>query len=98
MPRRRTERPAETTEDIAMRSYRYTKDQVDEVLHQTEEYVRENPGQSMLYAFVAGYVLNWIPIGRILSTIFRLLLVALKPAALIYGATRAYQALQDEQR
>jgi hypothetical protein len=86
----------EKSEDLALRGYRYTKDQVDEVLHQTEDYVRENPGQSMLYAFVAGYLLNWLPIGRILSTIFRLLLVALKPAALIYGASRAYQALQDE--
>jgi hypothetical protein len=97
MPRRRTERPAETDDDIALRGYRYTRDQFDEVLHQTEEYVRENPGQSMLYAFVAGYLLNWLPIGRILGTIFRLLLVALKPAALIYGATRAYQALQEEE-
>lgn len=89
-------RSPEPTEDLALRSYRYTKDQVDEVLHQTEEYVRENPGQSMLYAFVAGYLLNWIPIGRILSTILRLLFVALRPAVLIYGASRAYQALQDE--
>src|SRR6266550_3288105 len=96
MPRRRAEQPAETTEDIALRGYRYTKTQFDEVLNQTEDYVRENPGQSMLYAFVAGYILNWLPIGRIVSTIFRLLLVALKPAALIYGASRAYQALQDE--
>ena len=97
MPRRRTEQPAEElTQDIALRGYRYTKDQVDEVLHQTEVYVRENPGQSMLYAFVAGYLLNWLPIGRIVSMIFRLLLVALKPAALIYGASRAYQALQDD--
>ena len=94
MPRRRAAQPAEITEDIALRGYRYTKDQIDEVLHQ--DYVRENPGQSMLYAFVAGYLLNWLPIGRILGTIFRLLLVAFKPAALIYGATRAYQALQDE--
>jgi hypothetical protein len=92
MPKQHVEKP----EDLALRGYRYTKDQVDEVLHQTEDYVRENPGQSMLYAFVAGYLLNWLPIGRILSTIFRLLLVALKPAALIYGASRAYQALQDE--
>ena len=96
MPRRRAAQPAEITEDIALRGYRYTKDQIDEVLHQTEDYVRDNPGQSMLYAFVAGYLLNWLPIGRILSTIFRLLLVALKPAVLIYGASRAYQALQDE--
>jgi hypothetical protein len=96
MPRRRAAQPAEMTEDIALRGYRYTKDQIDEVLHQTEDYVRDNPGQSMLYAFVAGYLLNWLPIGRILGTIFRLLLVALKPAVLIYGASRAYQALQDE--
>jgi hypothetical protein len=96
MPRRRAEQPAEITDDIALRSFRYTREQVDEVLHQTEDYVRENPGQSMLYAFVAGYLLNWLPVGRILGTIFRLLLVALKPAALIYGASRAYQALQDE--
>jgi hypothetical protein len=89
-------RPVEQPDDLALRSYRYTKGQVDEVLHQTEDYVRENPGQSMLYAFVAGYLLNWLPIGRILGTIFRLLLVALKPAVLIYGASRAYQAFQDE--
>lgn len=90
-------RPVEKSEDLTLRSFRYTKDQIDEVLHQTEDYVRENPGQSMLYAFVAGYLLNWLPMGRILSTIFRLLLVALKPAVLIYGASRAYQALQDDQ-
>ena len=89
-------RPLPNSEDIALRSFRYTKEQVDEVLHQTEDYVRENPGQSMLYAFVAGYLLNWLPIGRILSSMFRLLLLALKPAVLIYGASRAYQALQDE--
>lgn len=90
-------RPVKPSEDLALRGYRYTKDQVDEVLHQTEDYVRDNPGQSMLYAFVAGYLLNWLPIGRILGTIFRLALVALKPAILIYGASRAYQALQDEE-
>jgi hypothetical protein len=89
-------RPLENPEDIALRGFRYTKEQVDEVLHQTEDYVRENPGQSMLYAFVAGYLLNWLPIGRILRSMFRLLLLALKPAVLIYGASRAYQALQDE--
>lgn len=89
-------RSAETPEDLALRGFRYTKEQVDEVLHQTEDYVRENPGQSMLYAFVAGYLLNWLPIGRILGTIFRLLFVALKPAILIYGASKVYQAAQDE--
>ena len=89
-------RSVETPEDLALRSFRYTKGQVDEVLHQTEDYVRGNPGQSMLYAFVAGYLLNWLPIGRILGTIFRLLFVALKPAVLVYGASKIYRAAQDE--
>jgi hypothetical protein len=96
MPKRRAARPVETPEDLALRGFRYTKEQVDGVLHQTEDYVRENPGQSMLYAFVAGYLLNWIPVRRILGTMLRLLFVAFKPAVLIYGASRAYQALQDE--
>jgi len=89
-------RSVETPEDLALRSFRYTKGQVDEVLHQTEDYVRKNPGQSMLYAFVAGYLLNWLPIGRILGTIFRLVFVALKPAVLVYGASKIYRAAQDE--
>ncbi|HXM74780.1 MAG TPA: hypothetical protein VN904_05860, partial [Chthoniobacterales bacterium] len=59
-------RSTETPEDIVVRGFQYTKDQVDEVLHQVERYVRQNPGQAMLYAFVAGYVLNRLPVGGLL--------------------------------
>jgi len=90
------EQSAGTSEDLALRSLRYTKEQFDEVLEQTEEYVRENPGQALLYAFVAGYILNRLPIGRIVSGFLRLSFVALRPAILIYGATKLYQAAQDE--
>jgi hypothetical protein len=50
-----------------------------------------------LYAFIAGYILNRLPIGRILGGLLRLLAVALKPAVLIYGATKLYQATQEEE-
>ena len=93
MPRRTTR----ASEDLTERSLRYTKEQFEEILGQTENYVRENPGQSLFYAFVAGYILNRLPIGRIVGGVFRLFLFALKPAILIYGATRLYQAAEEEE-
>ena len=73
------------------------KDQVEAVLSDTEDYVREKPAQSLVWAFVAGYVLNRLPLGRVLSGLVRLLIVALRPAILIYGAAKLYQAAQEEQ-
>jgi hypothetical protein len=83
--------------DIAQRSLNYTRDQFGEVLQQTEEYVRENPTRAMGFALLAGFVLNRLPLGRILSGIVRLLFLAFKPAILAYGATKLYQASQNEQ-
>jgi hypothetical protein len=91
------ERFAGDTEDLAERGLRYTKEQFDEILNETENYVRQNPGQSLFYAFVVGFILNRLPIGRILSGLLRLFFFALKPAILIYGATKLYQASQDEE-
>jgi hypothetical protein len=45
---------------------------------------------------MAGYILNRLPLGRIVSGLFRLLVVALRPAILIYGAAKLYQASQEE--
>jgi hypothetical protein len=86
----------EATEDFALRTLNYTKEQFEEVVDQTERYVRENPGQALLYAFVAGYLLNRLPLGGILRGLVRLSFFALKPAVLIYGATKLYTALQEE--
>lgn len=90
--RRRTQPPQNLAED----GLRYTKETFDELMNQTEEYVRTNPAQSVFYAFVAGFILNRLPIGRIAGGIFRLALFALKPAILIYGATKLYQAIEEE--
>ena len=84
-------------EDLAERSLRYTREHFDDVVAQTETYVRENPVQSIAYAVLAGFVLNRLGIGRIVSGVVRLLLFALKPAILIYGAAKLYEATQDEE-
>lgn len=82
--------------DVAERSLRYTKDQFEQVLEQTEEFVRENPARSIAYALIAGFILNRLPIGRILSGLVRLIMIAIKPAILAYGATKLYQAAQND--
>ena len=87
---------ASIPDDLAGRTVRYTKDEFERVLQQTEDYVRERPVQSIGYALLAGFVLNRLPIGRILSGVVRLLLIAFKPAILIYGATKLYRASQEQ--
>jgi hypothetical protein len=86
-----------TSGDVAERGLRYTKDQFEQILEQTEEYVRENPGRSIAYALAAGFILNRLPITRILSAFVRLVFIAFKPAILAYGATKLYQAAQGEE-
>lgn len=80
-----------------MRGYQYTKDQFDDVVGQVENYVRENPGQALLYAFVAGYVLNRLPVGSMMRGLVKLSIFGLKPALFLYGATKAYSAVQEEE-
>ena len=92
MPQRRREAPQNLAED----GLRYTRETFDDLMNQTEEYVRANPAQSVFYAFVAGFILNRLPIGRIAGGVFRLALFALKPAILVYGATKLYQAIEEE--
>ena len=87
---------AERLEEFPERALPWAKEQFEAVLSQTEDYVREKPAQSLLCAFIAGYILNRLPTGRILGGLFRLLIVVLRPAVLIYGATKLYQAAQEE--
>ena len=84
-------------DDLAERGLRYTRAQFDEILTQTETYVRENPAQSLAYAILAGFVLRQLGLGRILRGVVRLALFALKPAILIYGAAKLYEASQEEE-
>jgi hypothetical protein len=89
---------AEAAAEFPERGVHWVKEQVEAALSETEEYVRERPAQSLLCAFVAGYILNRLPLGRILSGLFRLLISALRPAILIYGAAKLYQVAQEENR
>ena len=85
------------TDDIAERGLRYTKEQFEQLMEQTEDYVRSNPTRAIMYAALAGLVIDRLPVGKILGSVTRFALVAAKPAILIYGATKLYQAAQQDE-
>ena len=85
------------TQDFAERGLQYTREQFGQLLEQTEDYVRENPTRAVAYALVAGLVIDRLPVFRITGGLTRLALMAMKPAILIYGATKIYQATQRDE-
>jgi len=85
----------EMVAEFPERGMQWVKDRVETVVNETNEYVREKPTQSLFYAFAVGYVLNRLPLGRVLAGLLRLLFMALKPAVLIYGAAKLYRSAQD---
>ena len=88
---------AEVAAEFPERGVHWVKEQVETALSETEGFVREKPAQSLLCAFLAGYILNRLPLVRVLSGLLRLLVAALRPAILIYGAAKLYQAAQEEE-
>jgi hypothetical protein len=87
---------ADIVAEFPERGMQWVKDRVEAVVNETGDYVREKPTQSLLYAFAAGYILNRLPLLRVLGGFVRLLMFALKPAVLIYGAAKLYQATQEQ--
>lgn len=85
------------TQDFAGRGLQYTREQFGQILEQTEDYVRENPTKAIAYALLAGLVIDRLPVFRIAGGLTRLALMAMKPAILIYGATKVYQATQRDE-
>ena len=84
--------------DIALRGVRYAQDQFSEVVTQAEEFVREKPGQSLLIALLAGFILNRLPIGRLFGGLVRLLVFALKPALLLTARPKSTRSSRKKNR
>ena len=87
----------EIAAEFPERGVQWVKDRIETMVNETGDYVREKPTQSLLYAFAAGYILNRLPLGRVIGGLLRLLMVALRPAIVIYGAAKLYQAAQEHE-
>jgi hypothetical protein len=88
---------AEVVAEFPERGVQWVKEQFEAVVSDTGDYVRQKPAQSLVWAFVAGFLLNRLPVGRIVGGLIRLLMFALKPAILVYGAAKLYQRTQEEE-
>ena len=65
-------------------------------LRELEESVRRSPGAYVAGAAVAGYLLQFLPVGCILGGLFRLALAALRPTLLILGLLKIVECAQQK--
>ena len=63
-----------------------------------ENFVRQQPLQAVAMAAGMGYVLRILPLGSIVSSLVRVCLAALKPAALLYGAAKTYEIMVSSKK
>ena len=61
---------------------------VNQAWNELEELVRREPKQAVALAFVGGFFLCLLPLGRLLSILVRVLFLLLKPALLILGVVK----------
>lgn len=52
------------------------------------------PHRALLSAVAVGYLLRLLPVTRIVGGVIGLMLTLLKPAAIVYGAAKLWQATQ----
>ena len=88
---------AEVVAEFPERGVQWVKEQFETVVSDTGDYVRQKPAQSLVWAFVAGFLLNRLPVGRVFGGLVRLLIFALKPPILVYGAAKLYQRAQEQE-
>jgi ElaB/YqjD/DUF883 family membrane-anchored ribosome-binding protein len=88
---------AEVVAEFPERGVQWVKEQFETVVNETGDYVRHRPAQSLVWAFVAGFLLNRLPIGRVVGGLIRLLMFALKPAIFVYGIAKLYQRAQEQE-
>ncbi len=81
--------------EVADGDYSSVKQTFADFQSQGEEYVKQFPTKSVLYALGAGFVLRLLPIGALVGAIVRLAIFALRPALFIYGGIALYKHFQE---
>ncbi len=84
---------APTIEEYVCNKWNDVREVATTRLRNGESYVREEPLKAVAYAAAAGYVLRILPVGAMVRSLIRVVLFAVKPAALVYGAAKAYEVL-----
>lgn len=64
-------------------------------LEDCEEQIRQQPWISVLIAAAIGYLLHFLPVGRILASVVRSLLVLVKPALIVLGILKLVSCVSE---
>jgi hypothetical protein len=70
---------------------------VENFVHRTEDFTREEPLKAVGFAFAAGLLMTLLPVGSIIGGILRLALSLIRPALLVLGAIKLYEEIDRRQ-
>lgn len=68
---------------------------ISATINEAKTYIRREPTEAVLFAVIAGYVMRMLPLGAILNLVARLVFLALRPAIIIFGATKIWGVVRD---
>jgi len=68
---------------------------ISAAVQETKTYIRRQPNEAVLWALLAGYVLRMLPLGAILNVLVRTILITLRPAILIFGASKVWAVVRE---
>src|SRR5690348_6384753 len=71
-----------------------TRALIDDNVREAEAFVRRDPTKAILWAVGAGYLLRMLPVTAIINAFVRALLAMIRPAALLFGVAKVWDALQ----
>jgi hypothetical protein len=70
----------------------------EDVVKRVEAYVKEEPVKAASAAFGLGILLAFLPVGGVVSGIFRLLFLLVRPLLMILGVVKIFEHWEDRQR
>lgn len=86
--------PQKSAQSPIPASFAQAEATISAAVQEAKTYIRREPDQAVLWALAAGYVLRMLPLAAILNGLVRLLLVTLRPAILIFGATKVWETVR----
>ena len=70
---------------------------ISDCLLDLEKFARKSPAIAICYALGAGFILRLLPIRQIVIALVRLLLVLIKPVALLLGILKLYELVVGQE-
>ncbi len=71
---------------------------IQALVERTASTVRENPVQSVVWAFFVGLVLTIFPVGRIVGIFTGLALALLRPVLLVLGVVKLCEEVEERRK